>query len=180
MQKFSLPRRVTPLLILILVATLLAACGVPDLARFRAFRPSPTPRPTPTLLAAPTRPPAPAPSNGVRTVVIRAADIENGTAAIPGLTVTGLKVTMTAGVLSLRAASLSYTVLKLDNISISGHFTLTDGVATFVADEINPRNLATSLLPTVINQTLQQQLSQWYVENLTVEAGQLTATVRPR
>lgn len=180
MQKPDLWRRMTCILTVVLISALLAACSAPDFVRFRAFRPTPTPRPVLTVLPTATPAPATTPSSGARTVVIRATDIENGTAAVPGLTVVGLKVTMTAGVLTLRASSLSYTVLKLDNITISGHFTLADGIATFTADEINPRNLATMLLPTVINETLQQQLSQWYVERLTVEAGQLTATVRPR
>lgn len=110
------------------------------------------------------------------------ADIEAAAAgnAVPGLQVQGLDVTLAGGGMTLTFASLRYGFVSLRNVTVQGYFTVVNGDVTFVAERIQPRNLATSILPGAINQALDSYLAGWYVESLRVEPGRLVAQVRPR
>jgi hypothetical protein len=112
--------------------------------------------------------------------VITADEIEQGATSVPGLQVTGLDVQFGSNTMTMSFDSLRYSFVSLRDVTIEGHFEVNNGDVTFVADRISPRNLATSAIPGFINQSLDQQLGQWYVESIAIQPGQLAATVRPR
>lgn len=139
------------------------------------------PTPTPTLrraqpAARPTATPA-----WPQALVITEADIEAGASGntVPGLQVEGLDVQLGDGTMTVSFSRLRYGIVSLRNVTIQGHFTVANGDVTFVADRIQPRNLATSTIPGFVNQSLDQYLAGWYVEELQIEPGQLVASVRP-
>ena len=115
-----------------------------------------------------------------KTLVITADDIEQGATSVPGLQISGLDVTFGNNTMTMSFDSLRYSLVSLRNVVIQGRFVVSNGDVDFVADSISPRNLATGAIPGFINQSLDQQLSAWYVEAVTVQPGQLVATVRPR
>lgn len=137
-------------------------------------------RAVPTATRAPARPAATPTPEWPKTLVITADDIEQGATSIPGLQVTGLDVAFGSNTMTMSFDSLRYSFVSLRDVTIEGHFEVNNGDVDFVADRISPRNLATSAIPGFINQSLDQQLGQWYVESLTIQPGQLAATVRPR
>lgn len=153
----------------------------------------PTARPTraarATVAPAPTRAPARPTATRVRptptpewpkTLAITEQQLEQQAGSVPGLQVTGLDVTFADNSMTLSAASLRYSIVSIRNLTVEGHFTASNCDVTFVADRIQPRNLATSAIPNIVNQTLDQQLGQWCVESIAITPGQLVATVRPR
>jgi hypothetical protein len=137
-------------------------------------------RSAPTATRAPARPAATPTPEWPKTLVITADDIEQGATSVPGLQVTGLDVQFGSNTMTMSFDSLRYSFVSLRDVTIEGHFEVNNGDVTFVADRISPRNLATSAIPGFINQSLDQQLGQWYVESLSIQPGQLAATVRPR
>jgi hypothetical protein len=112
--------------------------------------------------------------------VITADEIEEGASSVPGLQVSGLDVQFGNNTMTMRFDSLRYSFVSLRNVTIEGRFVVKNCEVDFVADRISPRNLATGAIPGFINQSLDQQLGTWCVESLTVQPGQLAATVRPR
>ena len=112
--------------------------------------------------------------------MITADEIEEGATSVPGLQVSGLDVQFGNGVMTMRFDSLRYSFVSLRNVTIEGRFVVNNCDVDFVADRITPRNLATGAIPGFINQSLDQQLGTWCVESVTVQPGQLAATVRPR
>ena len=145
--------------------------------------PTATPRPTrAAAVATPTRVRATPTPEWPQTIVITEAEIEELAASgdVPGLAITGLDATFGNDTLTVFFESLKYGFLSLRNVTVSGHFEVSNGVPTFVADSINPRNLATTQIPGFVNQALGQQFSQWYVEDITITPGELAASVRPR
>ncbi len=137
-------------------------------------------RAAPTATRAPARPTATPTPEWPKTLVITADDIEQGATSVPGLQVTGLDVQFGSNTMTMSFDSLRYSFVSLRDVTIEGHFEVNNGDVNFVADRISPRNLATSAIPGFINQSLDQQLGQWYVESLSIQPGQLAATVRPR
>ncbi|MCB0199291.1 MAG: hypothetical protein H6649_05535 [Caldilineae bacterium] len=138
----------------------------------------------PTATSVPTRAAAVATATPEwpKTIVITEAEIEEMAASggVPGLTITGLDVTFGNDTMTVFFESLKYGFISMRNVTVEGHFDVTNGVATFVADSISPRNLATTQIPGFVNQALGQQFSQWYVEDITITPGQLSASVSPR
>jgi hypothetical protein len=114
--------------------------------------------------------------------VITETDIEDAATgtAVPGLQVEGLDVRLDSGIMTVAFSSLRYGFISQRNVTIQGHFTVANGDVKFVADRIQPRNLATSTIPGFVNQALDRYLAGWYVEALRVEPGRLVASVRPR
>jgi hypothetical protein len=112
--------------------------------------------------------------------VITADDLEKGATSVPGLQVTGLDVQFGDDAMTMSFDSLRYSFVSMRDVTIDGHFVVNNCDVDFVADRITPRNLATGAIPGFINQSLDQQLGAWCVESLTVQPGQLVATVRPR
>jgi hypothetical protein len=137
-------------------------------------------RAAPTATRAPARPTATPTPEWPKTLVITADDIEQGATSVPGLQISGLDVTFGNNTMTMSFDSLRYSLVSLRNVVIQGRFVVSNGDVDFVADSISPRNLATGAIPGFINQSLDQQLSAWYVEAVTVQPGQLVATVRPR
>lgn len=137
-------------------------------------------RAAPTATRAPARPAATPTPEWPKTLVITADDIEEGASSVPGLQITGLDVTFGNNNMTMTFDSLRYSFVSMRDVTVVGHFVVTNGDVDFVADSITPRNLATSAIPGFINQSLDQQLGEWYVESLTMQPGQLVATVRPR
>lgn len=137
-------------------------------------------RAAPTATRAPARPAATPTPEWPKTLVITADDIEEGASSVPGLQITGLDVTFGNNSMTMTFDSLRYSFVSMRDVTVVGHFVVNNGDVDFVADSITPRNLATSAIPGFINQSLDQQLGEWYVESLTMEPGQLVATVRPR
>lgn len=99
--------------------------------------------------------------------------------AVEGLTVTGLDVQFGDDTMVMTFGSLRYGIVSLKNVTLQGHFVVNNGQVNFVADRIQPRSFATSAIPTFINQALGQALSDWYVESLRIEPGQMVLTARP-
>lgn len=130
----------------------------------------PTPtraRPTPT-------------SEWPKTLLVTEQLLEQQAGSVPGLQVTGLDVDFADGGMTLRADRLRYSIVSIRDLTVEGHFTAANCDVTFVADRIQPNNLATSAIPNIVNQTLDQQLGQWCVESIAIVPGQLVATIRPR
>jgi hypothetical protein len=147
--------------------------------------PTPTPRPTrapvqPTATRArPTATPTPL---WPRTLVIDEEQIEALAAgsAMPGLEISGLDATFGDETMTISFDNLRYGIISLRNVTVSGHFTVSNGTPTFVADSIQPRNLATAAIPNFVNQALAQQFADWYVEDLSIMPGMLAVVVHPR
>ena len=137
-------------------------------------------RVAPAATRAPARPAATPTPEWPKTLVITADDIEQGASSVPGLQISGLDVTFGNNSMTMTFNSLRYSFVSMRDVTVVGHFVVNNGDVDFVADSITPRNLATSAIPGFINQSLDQQLGEWYVESLTMESGQLVATVRPR
>lgn len=154
------------------------ATTAPTRAAATATR-APTRTPVP---AAPTRAAATPTSEWPKTITVTEEQIEQLAASgeVPGLTISGLDVTFGDDTMTVFFSSLRYGFISLRDVTVQGHFQVSNGTATFVADSITPRNLATTQIPGFVNQSLGQQFSQWYVEALAIEPGQLTATVHPR
>lgn len=133
---------------------------------------------TPTTAAATPRPPAEWP----KTLTITEAQIEQQAAqnTVPGLAVTGLDVAFGQDAMTVYFATLTYSILSLRDVTVEGHFEVANGDVNFVADRIDPNNLATGMIPGFVNQALDQQLGNWYVESMRIEPGQLVAQVRPK
>lgn len=143
-----------------------------------ATRVPPTATPRPARAAA-TATPAP---EWPQTITITEAEVEELAASgdVPGLTITGLDVTFGDDTMTVFFSSLKYGFISMRNVTVEGHFDVSNGVATFVADSIDPRNLATTQIPGFVNQALGTQFSQWYVEDITITPGELSASVRPQ
>jgi hypothetical protein len=163
------------------------ATSVPATATRAAPTRTPTKAATATarvLAARPTAtrvPPTPTP-RGPAELVITEAEVESlATAnAVPGLQIQGLDVEFGDDVMTLGFDSLRYGFVSLRDVVVEGHFTVSNGQVTFVADRIQPRNLATNAIPGFINQALGQNLSQYYVESVRIEPDQLVATGQRR
>ena len=139
--------------------------------------------PTPTRLPArptPTRVKPTATPEWPKTLTITEQQLEQQASSVPGLQVTGLDVTFDNNSMTLSAATLRYSIVSIKNLTVQGHFTASNCDVTFVADSIQPRNLATRSIPNVVNQSLDQQLGQWCVETISIAPGELVATVMPR
>jgi hypothetical protein len=157
------------------------ATRVPPAATPTRVAPTATPtRVAPTATRAPARPTATPTPQWPQTLIITADEIEEGATSVPGLQITGLDVQFGNNTMTMRFDSLRYSFVSLRNVTIEGRFVVNNCDVDFVADRINPRNLATGAIPGFINQSLDQQLGAWCVEALTVQPGQLVATVRPR
>ncbi|HNS01221.1 MAG TPA: hypothetical protein PKM78_02435 [Anaerolineae bacterium] len=137
-------------------------------------------RVVPAATRAPARPAATPTPEWPKSLTITADDIEQGAASVPGLQVTGLDVQFASDSMTLSFDSLRYSFVSMRNVTVQGHFTVNNCDVEFVADSINPRNLATSAIPGFVNQSLDQQLAPWCVESLAVQPGQLVVSVRPR
>ncbi len=137
-------------------------------------------RVVPAATRAPARPAATPTPEWPKSLTITAEDIEQGAASVPGLQVTGLDVQFASDSMTLSFDSLRYSFVSMRNVTVQGHFTVNNCDVEFVADSINPRNLATSAIPGFVNQSLDQQLAPWCVESLAVQPGQLVVSVRPR
>ena len=149
---------------------------VPPTATATRVPPTATPRPTRAAVAATATPEWP------KTIVVTEAEIEEMAASgtVPGLTITGLDVTFGDETMTVFFSNLKYGFVSMRNVTVEGHFEVSNGTATFVADNISPRNLATTQIPGFVNQALATQFSQWYVEDVTITPGQLSASVSPR
>lgn len=149
-----------------------------------ATRPAPRPTATATPTAKPlaARPLPTATPAWPQELVITEAEIERQAAAnaVPGLEVQGLDVEFGNGAMTVAFDSLRYGFLSLRDVVVEGRFTVNNGQVTFVADRIQPRNLATAAIPNFVNQALSGQLGQWYVESLRIEPDQMVVQVRPR
>ncbi len=145
----------------------------------------PTIKPTrtavqPTVAPTPTRVKPTATPEWPKTLTVTEQQLEEQASSVPGLQVTGLDVTFDNNSMTLSAASLRYSIVSIKNLTVQGHFTASNCDVTFVADSIQPRNLATRSIPNMVNQSLDQQLGQWCVETISIVPGELVATVRPR
>jgi hypothetical protein len=146
-----------------------------------ATRAAPTAtRAAPVATRAPARPTATPTPEWPKTLVITADDIEEGATSVPGLQISGLDVQFGNDSMTMSFDSLRYSFVSMRDVTLEGHFEVSNGDVDFVADRISPRNLATGAIPGFVNQSLDQQLGEWYVESLTIQPGQLVATVRLR
>lgn len=115
-------------------------------------------------------------------VVITEADIEEGarSTSVEGAAIDGLEVEFGQDRMTLRVRQLSYGVLSFNDLLVEGSLSAVDGVPVFDATRIEPANLATRLIPPLINQFLGSLANDWYVEGVRVEPGQLVLLTRPK
>lgn len=142
---------------------------------------TPTRIPTraPARTVAPTATPTP---EWPKTLIITEADIEQQAAAnaVPGLQISGLNVDFGSDTMTVSFDSLRYSLVSLRNVTVEGHFTVSNCDVNFVADTIRPRNLATTSIPGFVNQALDQALGTWCVDSLRIGPGQMVVQVQPR
>lgn len=175
-------RRLSPLLAWLASWALLA---LPALACGRLGEPAPVaapaPRPGATLASAAAQPTSAATPHPLAEVVITEADIEERarSASVQGATVEGLDVEFLPGRMRLRVARLGYGFLDLQDVLVEGALRAADGWPVFEATRIEPNNLATRVIPPLINQYLGWAASGWYVEDLRLEPGRLVLLARP-
>ncbi len=173
--------KTTPRLVWLALGLLMA---LPILACGRtAELPPPTAVPVqPPPTAVIVEPTAAVTPSSLTEVVITAADSEAGARSIPleGATIDGLVVDFGQDRMTLRVAQLSYGVLSFNDLLVEGTLSAVDGVPIFDATRIEPANLATGLIPPLINQFLGSLANDWYVEDVRVEPGQLVLLTRPR
>jgi hypothetical protein len=53
-----------------------------------------------------------------------------------------------------------------------------NGVLQMQTESISPPGLITALVPTLVNQSLQQYAAEWYVEDVTTHDGYIELVVR--
>lgn len=144
-----------------------------------ATRPAP-PTPGPTLPSATPLPARPTPDPNL--VVITEADVmaamTGGGTAGTGLTVEGLAVRFTDGRMTLQATRLGYNGLSIQDLTLVGRLTATNGKLELASESITPRGLVAALVPIFANQALAQYTAQWYIEEVRTVEGQLELRVR--
>ena len=115
-------------------------------------------------------------------IVVSEADVKQlaAGAAAQGIDIQGLDVQFKDGSMVLSADNLRYGFVSARNLVLQGRPLVANGRVTLQVDSVQPNNLVTAALPSVINQMLGQAFEQWYVEDLQVQPGQLVLTVRPR
>ena len=91
-------------------------------------------------------------------IVVSEADVEQlaASAAAQGLDVQGLDVQFKDGSMVLSADNLRYGFVSARNLVLQGRPQVADGRVTFQVDSVQPNNLVTAALPSVINQLLGQ------------------------
>jgi hypothetical protein len=115
-------------------------------------------------------------------VVITEADIQqavaSGATTQSGLIAEELVVRFTGGKLRLTASKLAYGPVQVQNLDLVGRLVAQNGQLQLETESISPRNLVTSLIPTLANQALAQLASQWYVEEVRTLEGRLEVRIR--
>jgi len=141
---------------------------------------TPTARST-RVLVAPTATPTATPQWPAE-IVLTEQQIEQmaGDIGLQGLTITGLGVSFENDLMVVSADNLRYSFINIRDLVIQARPVAENGTVTFQVQSISPNNLATAAIPGLINQTLGQAFSDWYVESVRVEPGQLVVTVRPK
>ena len=84
-----------------------------------------------------------------------------------------------SGKITISADEIRYGVLNLGQMTIEGNVTATNGVVHFNVDSIQPQNMMTAAIPTVLDQLFGTWLANYYIENIEVQEGSLIYTVRP-
>lgn len=141
-----------------------------------------TPRPTraPTRRPAPT--PAPSPTPDRHRVVITEQDVKRsvaaGAAAQGGAQVEGLDVRFTDGKMRLTAERLVYGLINLSDLVLVGELVARDGQLRLEFESVQPGGLVGAFIPRVVNQSLAQYASQWYVEEVRTLEGRLELRIR--
>lgn len=152
--------------------------------------PTPTPTQRPAKLqvasptAVPTSPPKPTAtptSQWPAEIVLTDAQLEElaSSYSMQGVDVQGVQVEFRQGSLAVSATRVRYGFFTINNLIVEGRVRVTNGKVSFIADRIQPRNLATAALPTLVDQFLTQALQGWYVESLQLEPGRMILRLRP-
>ncbi len=115
-------------------------------------------------------------------VVITEADIQravaSGATAQSGLISEELVVRFTGGKMRITASKLTYGPVQVQNLDLVGRLVAQNGQLQLETESVSPRNLVTSLIPTLANQALAQLASQWYVEEVRTLEGRLEVRIR--
>ena len=84
----------------------------------------------------------------------------------------------TGGKIRITASKLAYGPVQVQNLDLGGRLVAHNGQLQLETESISPRNLVTSLIPTLANQALAQLASQWYVEEVRTLEGRLEVRIR--
>ena len=95
-----------------------------------------------------------------------------------GVQASSLEVHFQDGKVDVTLKDLSYGLLHLSSLHVVGSFWVQNGVPHFQAERIEPYNLATMALPSMIDQALAQYSAGWYVERIEVREGKIIVTAR--
>jgi hypothetical protein len=143
------------------------------------------PSPTRTMTALPTVPPTPSPQrapSGAQIVIITEEDIAaliaSNVAAERGLDADNMDVRFSGGRTRITASRASYGVVRINNLVMVGRLVAVNGVLQMQTESISPPGLITALVPTLVNQSLQQYAAEWYVEDVTTHDGYIELVVR--
>jgi hypothetical protein len=127
-------------------------------------------------------PPAAATPAGPQTVVITDADladtIKSGALAANGVDATNLQVHFTGGNVRITADKVGYGLFEVLDLVYVGRLVAQDGVLQLDTVSVSPGGVIGALLPTIINQSLRQYTSRWYVEQVHESEGEIELTVR--
>jgi hypothetical protein len=115
-------------------------------------------------------------------VVITEQDVKRsvaaGAAAQGGAQVEGLDVRFTDGKMRLTAERLVYGLINLSDLVLVGELVARDGQLRLEFESVQPGGLVGAFIPRVVNQSLAQYASQWYVEEVRTLEGRLELRIR--
>jgi len=177
------------LTVLLLCSFTAAACvPVPTLEPQRSWTASPiTAQPMRTRevvkMSSPTRPkPTATPTPDPHRVVITEQDVKrsvaSGAAAQGGIQVDGLDVRFADGKMRLSARQLTYGMLGVNDLVLIGRLVAQNGQLQMEVESVQPGGLIGAFIPRMVNQTLAQYASQWYVEDVDTLDGRLELKIR--
>ncbi|MCD6291164.1 MAG: hypothetical protein J7M34_11725 [Anaerolineae bacterium] len=151
--------------------------------------PTPTSTPTPVpVVQKPTATPAPAPTATPSQIVwivtedmineaVQSGEIEKTMG--DQLQVQDLAVKFADGRIHVSAGLLKYSFFTIRNLQATINLWAENGQVQMAVEQLQPSNLMTRLLPGAAAQALEQYTAGWYVEDIRIEDGQMTITVRP-
>jgi hypothetical protein len=136
-----------------------------------------------TVVPAPVIPLATeSPTTDPHIIVITDSDITSAMAAgaggDSGLTAENLAVRFNGGKTKITAGRVSYSMLSLDNLALSGQLVARDGALQMDVESVSPQGAVGAMIPGIVNQALKRYTSQWYVEDVQTRTGQVQLRVR--
>jgi hypothetical protein len=104
--------------------------------------------------------------------------VASGAAAQGGVQVDGLDVRFAEGKMRLSARQLTYGMLGVNDLVLIGRLVAQNGQLQMEVESVQPGGLIGAFIPRMVNQTLAQYASQWYVEDVDTLDGRLELKIR--